>query len=149
MDAGDLDLQVRPAAGEVFWRVRYRSPAGNPVDAELNVFVDVETGEVLPAMDVANERDPAVPTLARIAAAYPNPFATETTLQLELDRPAEVRLRVFDVLGREVETLVDGRRGVGIHRETWRPAADLPVGMYIVRLEAGTAVLTTSVLLAR
>jgi hypothetical protein len=134
LDAGDLDLSVRPVAGEVFWRVRYRSPSGY-LDDELNVFVDVETGDVLPASSIATEDEAVLPDAPRLSAAWPNPSSGRTIIPFELHRPDHVSVRVFDALGREVTTLVDAMRPAGRHTAEW-DASGLPGGVYFVRLEA-------------
>lgn len=65
---------------------------------------------------------------------YPNPFNPSTTIQYELASPSEVKLRVFDVLGREVATLVNARQSAGRYRAEFNAAA-LSSGVYFYRLE--------------
>jgi hypothetical protein len=65
---------------------------------------------------------------------YPNPFNPSTTIQYELASPSEVKLRVFDVLGREVATLVNARQSTGRYRAEFNAAA-LSSGVYFYRLE--------------
>ena len=65
---------------------------------------------------------------------YPNPFNPATTIQYELGTTADVTLTVYDVLGREVMTLVDGRQVAGQHRVTF-DGATLASGVYFYRLE--------------
>ncbi len=83
-----------------------------------------------------------------LASAYPNPFAARTTLSFTLPTAQDVRLAVYDVLGREVAVLVDGTRPAGEQAVTF-DASELPSGMYVVRLEAGTARLTQRVTVVR
>ncbi|MEM1041269.1 MAG: T9SS type A sorting domain-containing protein [Bacteroidota bacterium] len=73
-----------------------------------------------------------------LGAAYPNPFTRTAILPVELTEAAEVRLAVFDVLGREVAVLAEGRFEAGLHRLVF-DATDLPSGAYVARLttEAG------------
>ncbi len=73
------------------------------------------------------------PDGAALRSAYPNPFQDATTLAYSLVRPARVQLAVYDVLGREVATLVDGVRPAGDDRAAWR-AENLPAGLYLVQL---------------
>ncbi|MFQ3597214.1 MAG: NF038122 family metalloprotease [Chloroherpetonaceae bacterium] len=65
---------------------------------------------------------------------YPNPFNPTTTIQYELASPSEVKLRVFDVLGREVATLVNARQSAGRYRAEFNATA-LSSGVYFYRLE--------------
>lgn len=76
----------------------------------------------------------------------PNPFEASTEIPFTLDAAGPVTLRVYDVLGRRVATLVDGELSAGAHSAAWsgtteagQPAAS---GTYIYRLEAGSQTLT-------
>ncbi|HEX9953099.1 MAG TPA: T9SS type A sorting domain-containing protein, partial [Rubricoccaceae bacterium] len=71
-------------------------------------------------------------------ALAPNPASGTTRLQFTLDTPQDVRVTVFDVLGRSVLTLAEGPRGAGVHDLPW-DASSLRPGVYIVRLDAGAA----------
>jgi len=67
---------------------------------------------------------------------HPNPFNPETVASYELRAASRVSLRVYDTAGREVATLVDGWRNVGVHEVTF-DAAGLPSGIYFAKLQAG------------
>jgi hypothetical protein len=75
------------------------------------------------------------PTPVRLHDSYPNPFNPATVIPFSLQRETRVRLRVFDLRGREVSTLVDGVVPAGYHEAPFR-AADLPAGTYVYLLEA-------------
>ncbi len=66
----------------------------------------------------------------------PNPFTTQTTVTYGLPQTADVRLAVYDVLGREVATLVNARQPAGWHEAIFQ-ADELPAGIYFVRMRAG------------
>jgi len=68
---------------------------------------------------------------------YPNPFNPSTTIGYQLPTNAFVVLKLYDVLGREVETLVNERETAG-NRSVRFSASNLPSGVYFYRLEAGT-----------
>ena len=76
------------------------------------------------------------PQAFRLAQNYPNPFNPTTTIRYNLPAKAHVRLIVFDVLGRQVQTLVDKRQPAGQYSISW--TANLPSGLYFYRLEAET-----------
>ncbi|MEP0545364.1 MAG: T9SS type A sorting domain-containing protein, partial [Rhodothermales bacterium] len=83
-----------------------------------------------------------------LESAYPNPFASATTIGFTLPSAQDVTLTVYDVLGRRVATLVDGVRQAG--EQTVRfDASSLPSGMYFYRLEAGGTQLTQRVTVIR
>jgi len=66
---------------------------------------------------------------------YPNPFNPTTKIHYELPKDALVKLVVFDVLGREVATVVDGRQSAGVYDATFS-ASDFASGVYFYRLHA-------------
>ncbi len=71
----------------------------------------------------------------RVLQNYPNPFNPSTTIKFELPKSSEVRLSVYDMLGREVTVLVNERRDAGVH-EVKFDASGLSSGVYFYRLQA-------------
>jgi len=78
----------------------------------------------------------------------PNPFNSRVALSYGLERAAEVRLTVYDAMGREAAILASGQRGAGNYRLTW-DASDLSSGIYIVKLASGGRVQSRKVVLVR
>ena len=70
-----------------------------------------------------------------LVSAYPNPFTKRTAIRFELPQPTEIRLDVYDVLGRRVAVLVEGWQAAGTHEAVFDAAA-LPSGVYLYRLES-------------
>ena len=91
-------------------------------------------------MPTAGEDD-ATPTAFALRAPFPNPFREATTLSFDLPAAADVRLEVFDALGRRVATLAEGTRAAGTHDVPFAPDRLVP-GLYLVRLTAGTQTAT-------
>lgn len=83
-----------------------------------------------------------------LGANYPNPFSQTTTIQFSVSEPTDVRLTVYDVLGREVARLLDRSVTSGSHNLTWTPS-NLASGVYFVRIEAGRFTKTRAVHLVR
>ncbi len=79
---------------------------------------------------------------------YPNPFTDDTRIQFELPTDEFVTLTVFDMTGREVETLVSDQIRAGYHSIRWAPRA-LASGVYMYRLTAGNYTESKKMILSR
>lgn len=79
---------------------------------------------------------------------YPNPFNPSTTIEYELAANCFVTLKIYDMLGREIKTLTNGRQNVGTHSISFN-AGNLPSGVYFYRLAAGNFTDTKKMLLLR
>ena len=84
------------------------------------------------------ERSPELPQTLAYAENYPNPFTSTTTFHYELPKTAQVTLRVYDMLGREVATLVDRAQEAGFYDVPFDGSALSP-GVYLYRLQVGVA----------
>jgi hypothetical protein len=80
--------------------------------------------------------DTGVPTTFLLSQNYPNPFNSSTVISFTLREAEDVKIEIFDLLGRRVETLSHGRRPSGFHRILWN-AAGLSSGIYVYRIKAG------------
>ncbi|GEM_PF-1391862 len=84
---------------------------------------------------------------------YPNPFNPATSLRYQLPKRSMVELKVFNILGQEVATLVHGEQGPGVYQVQWNGADKHGVrvasGIYIYRLKAGDVVLTRKMMLIK
>ena len=95
-----------------------------------------------------------LPQRAALQAAYPNPFNAAIVLPFRLDRRADVRLMIYDILGRRVQVLLDETLPSGAHRARWNgtdgEGHSLASGVYLYRLFLdGAAVSTRKVMLLR
>ncbi len=79
---------------------------------------------------------------------YPNPFNPVTVIRYELPQNSQVRLEVFDMLGRRVAVLVDGLIEAGTHEIPF-DASNLASGVYLYRLTAGQVVQTRQMVLVK
>ncbi|MDG5766277.1 DUF4832 domain-containing protein [Balneolales bacterium ANBcel1] len=91
--------------------------------------------------DIRSEK----PETVSLDQNYPNPFNSRTRVQFSLPETMNVRLDIFDSLGRHVGNLVDGVKGAGVH-SVYFDAAELPSGIYISRLSADNVVATGKML---
>jgi hypothetical protein len=94
------------------------------------------------------EVNAGLPKTFALEQNYPNPFNPTTVISYQLPVASEVSLKVYDVLGREVMTLVNGRQEAGAYNITLN-AANLSSGMYFYRLQAGNFVATKKMMLVK
>lgn len=94
----------------------------------------VETTEVM----VSNEevRDEA-PLSFKLNHNYPNPFNPSTMITFELPQASNVKIMVYDITGRLVETLVDSRKAAGTHEVSFN-ASNLSSGVYLYEIQTGS-----------
>jgi flagellar hook assembly protein FlgD len=67
---------------------------------------------------------------------YPNPFNASTSIHYNLPRASHVKIDIYDILGRKVETLVNETQPAGEHNVIWN-SDDNPSGTYFYRIQAG------------
>ena len=79
---------------------------------------------------------------------YPNPFNPRTSIRFNLPNRSDVVLKVYNLLGQEVKTLVDAEFEAGTYSVSF-DASDLPSGVYIYRVRAGTFVETKRMVLLK
>ncbi len=84
----------------------------------------------------------------RLDQNYPNPFNPTTTISCRLPEAGDIRLAVYDILGREVQVLADGKYQAGQHSFTFS-AQRLASGVYFYRLAAGGHVMTKKMTLIK
>ena len=89
-----------------------------------------------------------LPAETRLEQNYPNPFNPSTTISYSLGRESHVTLKIFDLLGREVAALIDGRMAPGSYTARW-DASSMPGGIYYCVLRAGGFAQTRTMTLVR
>jgi hypothetical protein len=93
---------------------------------------------------LSGAQDNEIPTRTMLLGATPNPFNPSTRISYDLAGAGNVRIKIFDVTGRLVRTLVDEQREPGRYERIWDGRDDkgtrVSSGVYLYRLEAGTYV---------
>jgi hypothetical protein len=90
----------------------------------------------------------SIPKSFFIHQNYPNPFNPSTTIKYQIPELSFVTIKVFDVLGNEIETLVSEEKPSGTYEITWY-AENLPSGVYFYRLQAGDFIQTKKMVLMK
>jgi subtilisin family serine protease len=77
----------------------------------------------------------SLPTELALSQNYPNPFNLSTIISYQLPERTEVKLEIYNLLGRKVAILAEGEQEAGEHSTIWN-AAEIPSGIYFCRLSA-------------
>ena len=94
------------------------------------------------------EEPEEIPSTISLLQNYPNPFNPSTNIDFELNEDTQVRISVYNLLGQEVATLIDGFKSAGRHTVQFE-ASNLSTGIYIYRMEAAGNVFTKKMLLTK
>ncbi len=115
----------------------------------------VQRTVVLPPLTSVGNNEPDVPKELALAQNYPNPFNPTTAIRTTIpaNGGAHVTLRIFDILGKEVETLVDQQMNAGTYTMTWdghnASGGQAGSGVYFYRLQTDGQTITKRMLLLR
>lgn len=131
----------------------YLDPAGSPYTGEIVVASnDTANATVLVPVSVTIvtgvDEQRGVPLQFSLHQNYPNPFNPTTQIRFDVPTAGTVRLAVFDVLGREVKTLVNDRREAGYHTVVF-DNSNLSSGVYFYRLTAPGFVATKRMMVVK
>ena len=80
--------------------------------------------------------DETIPGQFKLYQNYPNPFNPATTIEYEISQPSLVSLKIFNILGEDIATLVAEQQSPGKYTIQWN-AENLPSGIYLYQLTAG------------
>jgi hypothetical protein len=163
-------VQRRPASSEQFQEIGFVPSQGNGIQPQLYGYLDQEvpagdwhyrlrqvdlTGEstvfehvTVNVPLVTGVGESVAPSEFALNQNYPNPFNPSATIEFALPQAVFVTLKVYNVLGEEVATLVDGVEETG-YRSIEFDASTLASGVYIYRLTAGSFVKTMKMILVR
>lgn len=92
------------------------------------------------SLSTSSDSESDVPTTIQLNQNYPNPFNPSTQITYELPEAAQVELRIFNMLGQEIQMLESGRKEAGVHTKTF-DASTLTSGVYIYQLRSGATTL--------
>ncbi|MFC1683581.1 Omp28-related outer membrane protein [Candidatus Zixiibacteriota bacterium] len=121
-------------------------PGWDPAECDVVAFVQNDTEKMMvqcvtaevPAITPVAWESPqaSLPDRYRLSQNYPNPFNPETEIRYTIPRDERVTLKVYNVAGAEVATLVEGQQAAGSYSARWN-AVGFASGVYFCRLQAG------------
>jgi len=133
-------------AGNLLWNVRYNDGSSNctptalVVDTSNNFYVTGSSGNKFMTLKysqltgiISNNNN--IPDKFSLSQNYPNPFNPTTNIGFRIADFGFVSLKIFDITGKEVQTLVDKSLQPGSYEVTW-DASNMPSGVYFYKLTA-------------
>lgn len=143
----NYDISGLEIGKSYFWKVRTKTTD--------NVYSEYSgQGVFKVGTDVTDVEEPEIiPEKFNVSQNYPNPFNPSTMIKYSLPEAQFVTLRIYNMLGQEVVTLVNNEVEAGVHNVTWNgvdnSGAKVATGAYIYRVVAGNNVMTKKMLLLK
>jgi len=114
----------------------YELKLGQLKDNDIGRYV----GGTYEAVTISSEPNPELPKTINLKQNYPNPFNPTTSITFTLPKAGETSLQIFDTLGQEIASLVNGNLEAGTHTITF-DASSLSSGIYLYRLKVDNIIL--------
>jgi hypothetical protein len=112
------------------------------------VRVGTSFADVTSAMTSVPQQDNELPTRFELSQNYPNPFNPMTTISFNLPKSENITLKIYNLAGQEIETLVNRYFSSGTHKVQWN-ASGKPSGIYFYNLQAGDYSATRKLILQK
>jgi len=139
---GEFTVTLRHVIPGFFISATATDAEGNT--SEFSANIEVEGGGGLEKQTVPEdlvEQEIAIPEKLGLSQNYPNPFNPETAIQFQLPEASHVVLKIFNMLGEEVRTLVNSQYQAGYHTIKWdgtdKNGNHVSNGVYLYRIQAG------------
>lgn len=117
-----------PSGAPVYWRVRSKTISG-----AYSAYSEVE--RFIPNSPTSVKADTEIPVAFELRQNYPNPFNPSTTISYALPQTSAVTLKVYNMIGQVIQTLVENEiQPAGVYDVVF-DASSLPSGIYLVRIE--------------
>jgi hypothetical protein len=128
------------------YAVSFVDPSHGTIVGEGGAILSTSLPGSVVAVDDGNEYGGT--TSFSLSQNYPNPFNPTTAISYQLSAASFVELKIFDILGREIATLVKEKLSLGLHKTVWN-AVNFPSGVYFYRLQTDGKCLTRKLLLVK
>lgn len=125
--------------------IRDLSVSGNHLDTYGDPVLVQSGGFVITGVENSEVH---IPEQFSLSQNYPNPFNPSTTIQYSVPKESNVTLKVFDILGKEVATLVNEEKNVGVYTVNFN-ASQLKSGIYFYTLQVGSFIETKKMILIK
>jgi len=109
---------------------------------------NVSVWEYDPSLDTPVSAGNVSETTFNLEQNYPNPFSSVTTIKYTVPVASKVAIKIYDLIGKEIETLLNEEKPTGTYEVTWQ-ARNLPGGIYFYQLNSGGLVETKKMILRR
>ena len=137
----DYDYGISQTGSTLYYRVRTKDTQN-----KYSLYSDLVS---VRAMNLEKRSDAlALPLKNALAQSFPNPFNPSTTISYQVTDLIHVSLKIFNTVGQEVATLVEGEKEPGYYTVDWN-AATAPSGIYFYRIVAGKFSATKKMLLMK
>ncbi|MEJ2616455.1 MAG: T9SS type A sorting domain-containing protein [Ignavibacteriaceae bacterium] len=125
----------------------------NPIKIKLDIYSKnrllwIDTLDFYYTSLVGIEKSDIIINTFNLYQNYPNPFNPTTKIKYSIPTQSKVMIKVYDILGNELETLVNKENPAGIYELNWN-AANLPSGVYFYQLRTGGFIETKKMVLLR
>ena len=135
-----------------YWGARYSfgyDSSNQWVQVSTKMFIgNYSTGAILLVTDVKADGKSDLPSEFALSQNYPNPFNPSTQIRFSVSKEEWTTLKVYNLIGQEVATLVQGRVPAGQYRVQF-DGGHLASGVYLYRLASGTHTLTNKMVLVK
>ncbi|MBN2012178.1 T9SS type A sorting domain-containing protein [candidate division KSB1 bacterium] len=132
-----VDKNVEPGQSYTYRIKAYKGTVVSDYSNEASLtFIDVKEGEK------------NIPLEYSISQNYPNPFNPTTTVKISLPQSVVTTLTIYDLMGREVQTLINKKLEAGIHEINF-DASNLTNGVYFYKIQAGNFTATNKLILLK
>jgi len=112
------------------------------------IATDVEPEATMTGIEIKNGKGSILLKEFSVSQNYPNPFNPSTSIKIQIPVTSHVTVKIYNILGKEVATLIDEQKAAGIYTIAL-DAGDLPCGVYFYRVQAGNFIETRKAVLTK
>ena len=100
-----------------------------------------------------NLKESNIPQIIEVFPAYPNPFNPATQLSFVLQKPSHVKIKIFNILGEQIKTILENDLSTGFHKVSWngknKSGQNVSSGLYVYTIKIGNIIIPNKIILMR